>query len=233
VEFQIAAAENQLNLLLGRSPGPVPRRLLPSQPQPAPEIPAGLPSELLRRRPDVLGSEQLLVAANAEIGASVADFFPRIGLTTFIGKVSPELSAFTGGSANAWSVGASLVGPLFQGGRLRAQYQAAKARFDEARAAYQQSVLIALQDVSNALISRQKQGEASLYQEQAVVALAESVQLATERYLNGKSSYFEVLQAQQELYPSQRAQVQAQTGQLIATVQLYRSLGGGWQVPAQ
>jgi outer membrane protein, multidrug efflux system len=94
-------------------------------------------------------------------------------------------------------------------------------------------VLIALQDVSNALISRQKQGEASLYQEQAVVALAESVQLATERYLNGKSSYFEVLQAQQELYPSQRAQVQAQTGQLIATVQLYRSLGGGWQVPAQ
>ena len=125
---------------------------------------------------------------------------------------------------------AHLVGPLFQGGRLRAEYRAAKARFDEAKAAYQQSVLVALQDVSNALISRQKLGEARVYDEQAVVALAESVQLATDRYINGKSSYFEVLQAQQELYPSQRAQVQAQTGELIAVVQLYRALGGGWQL---
>jgi multidrug efflux system outer membrane protein len=105
----------------------------------APDIPAGLPSELLRRRPDVLASEQLLIAANANIGASLANFFPQIGLTTFIGKVSPELSAFTAGSANVWNAGATLAGPLFQGGQLRAQYRASKAKFDEAKAAYEQA----------------------------------------------------------------------------------------------
>ncbi|HWI58909.1 MAG TPA: efflux transporter outer membrane subunit [Bacillota bacterium] len=229
VELQIATTENQINLLLGRAPGPVPRQSLGTQRPPPPDIPAGLPSDLLRRRPDVRQAEQSLIAANADIGASVADFFPRIGLTTFIGKISPELSAFTAGTANAWNVGGNLVGPVFQGGRLRAQYRGAKARYEEAQAAYQQSVLRALQDVSNALVSRQKFSDARFYDEQAVTALSESVQLATDRYLNGKSSYFEVLQAQQELYPSQRAQVQAQTGELLAVIQLYRALGGGWQ----
>lgn len=229
VEQDIAFTENQLNLLLGRSPGPIPRQSLATQPPLAPEIPPGLPSELLRRRPDVLASEQSLISANALIGASVADFFPRIGLTTFLGKVSPELSAFTGGTANAWNVGANMVGPLFQGGKLVAQYRGAKAGYAEARAAYYQSLLNAMQEVSNALVSRQKQAEARLYDEQAATALGEAVQLATERYLNGKSSYLDVLLAQQDLYPAQRAQVQAQTGELIALVQLYRALGGGWQ----
>src|SRR4030095_651720 len=98
----------------------------------APDIPAGLPSELLSRRPDVLAREELLIAANANIGASLANFFPKIGMTTFIGKVSPELSAFTAGSANMWNVGGTLTGPIFQGGQLRAQYLASKAKFDEA-----------------------------------------------------------------------------------------------------
>jgi outer membrane protein, multidrug efflux system len=229
IEEQIATTENEINLLLGRSPGPVPRQSLTNLPPQAPEIPAGLPSDLLRRRPDVLASEQSLISANALIGASIADFFPRIGLTTFIGKVSPELSAFTAGTANAWNVGGNMVGPLFQGGRLVAEYRGAKARFDEARAAYYQSLLIAMRDVSNALIARQKQAEARFYDEQAAAALGESVHLATERYLNGKSSYLDVLLAQQDLYPAQRAQAQAQAGELIAIVQLYRALGGGWQ----
>jgi len=196
---------------------------------PSPDIPVGLPSDLLRRRPDVLSAEQSLIAANADIGVSVADFFPRIGLTTFLGKVSPELSAFTAGSGNAWNIGGNLVGPLFQGGRLRAQYRAAKASFDEATAAYKQSIVNAFQDVSNALISRQKQSESLVYDKQAVAALTESVDLATQRYLNGKSSYYEVLQAQQELYPAQRTQTQTQAAELTAVVQLYRALGGGWQ----
>ena len=229
LEFQIATTENQVNLLLGRNPGPVPRQSLASQPQLIPEIPAGLPSDLLRRRPDVMAAEQSLIAANATVGASLADFFPRIGLTAFMGRESPELSAFTAGSGNMWNVGGTMTGPLFQGGRLLAQYRAAKASFDEARAAYQQSILTAFQDVSNALISRQTLAETMVYDQQAVEALSESVRLATERYLNGKSSYFEVLQAQQELYPTQRAQVQTQVGQLIAVVQLYRALGGGWE----
>jgi outer membrane protein, multidrug efflux system len=229
LELSVAITENQLNLLLGRNPGPVARNSLTNQPLLTPEIPAGLPSELLRRRPDVLASEQLLIAANANIGASLANFFPKIGLTTFIGKVSPELSAFTAGSANMWNVGATLAGPLFEGGQLRAQYRGSKAKFDEAKAAYEQNILTALQEVSDALIARQKLGEARVYNEQAATALASSVDLATQRYVGGLSSYYEVLQAQQELYPTQRAQVQAQMGELIAVIQLYKALGGGWQ----
>lgn len=233
LELQIAQTENQLNVLLGRNPGPVSRGSLTDQPPFPAEVPAGLPSALLQRRPDILASEQALIAANADIGASFANFFPRIGLTTFIGQISPELSAFTAGSGNAWNVGATLAGPLFQGGQLRAQYRAAKARFDEAKAAYEQTVLRAFQEVSSTLISRQKVAEARVYDERAVAALTSSVDLATERYLNGKSSYYEVLQAQQELYPTQRAQVQAQVSELIAVVQLYRALGGGWEAPDQ
>jgi multidrug efflux system outer membrane protein len=200
-----------------------------NQPQLAPEIPAGLPSGLLRRRPDVLSAEQSLIAANAGIGVSVANFFPQIGLTTFLGRASPELSAFSAGTANMWNVGGTMAGPIFQGGQLRAQYRASKAQFDQARAAYEGTILTAFQEVSDALITRQKLAEEYVYQGQAVVALAESVQLATQRYLNGKSSYYEVLQAQQELYPTQQAQVQTQVGELLAVVQLYLALGGGWQ----
>ena len=229
LELSVATTENQINVLLGQNPGPVARNALTNRAMITPDIPAGLPSELLRRRPDVLASEQLLVAANANVGASLANFFPQIGLTTFIGKVSPELSAFTAGSANMWNVGATMAGPLFQGGQLRAQYRASKARFDEARAAYEQNVLTALQEVSDALIARQKLGEARFYNEQAASALASSVDLATQRYVGGRSSYYEVLEAQQELYPTQRAQVQAQVGEWLAIIQLYKALGGGWQ----
>ncbi len=228
LELQIAATENQLSVLLGRTPGPIQRSSLTNQPSLPPEIPAGLPSTILQRRPDVAAAEQSLIAANANIGASFANFFPQIGLTTFFGKVSPELSAFSSGSANAWNVGASLAGPLFQGGQLRAQYRAAKAGFDEAKAAYEQTVLGALQEVSNNLLAREKLAEARVYNEQAVTALTVSVDLSMQRYLNGKSSYYEVLQAQQELYPTQRAAVQTQVSELIAIVQLYRALGGGW-----
>lgn len=228
LEFQVASTENQINVLLGRNPGPVGRGTLVGLRLFPPEIPAGLPSSLLQRRPDILGAEQSLIAANAVIGASFANFFPQIGLTTFLGKISPELSAFSAGSANMWNVGVTLAGPIFQGGQLRAQYRAAKASFDEAKATYEQTVLAAFQDVSNALISRQKLAEARVFNEQAVTALASSVELSTQRYLNGRSSYFEVLQAQQELYPTQRAEAQTRAGELIAVVQLYRALGGGW-----
>jgi multidrug efflux system outer membrane protein len=229
LELNIATTENQLNVLLGRPPGPITRSAIIEQALVTPEIPAGLPSELLRRRPDIRATEQLLIAANAKIGANLANFFPQLGLTTFIGKASPELSTFTAGSANMWNVGASLAGPLFQGGQLRAQYRGSKAKFEEAKAAYEQRILAAFQEVSDALITREKLGEASNYNKQAAEALASSVELATQRYVGGRSSYYEVLQAQQELYPTQRAQIQARVGELIAVVQLYRALGGGWQ----
>jgi multidrug efflux system outer membrane protein len=232
-EIEIATTENQLNVLLGRSPGPIARNSLTNQPQLTPEIPAGLPSELLRRRPDVLGAEQSLIAANANIGVNVANFFPQIGLTTFLGRASPELSSFTGGAGNLWDLGGTMSGPVFQGGALRAQYRASKAKFDESKAAYQQTILTAFQEVSDALITRQKLAEEYAYDGQAAVALAESVDLATQRYLNGKSSYYEVLEAQQQLYPTQQQQIQTQVGELLAVVQLYQALGGGWQTPGR
>jgi multidrug efflux system outer membrane protein len=232
LEIQIATAENQLSVLLGRNPGSIPRGSLTNRTQLTPEIPAGLPSELLRRRPDVMSAEQLLIAANANIGVSIANFFPQIGLTTLLGRASPELSSFTGSSGNLWDLGGTLSGPVFQGGKLRAGYRAAKAKFDESKAAYQQSVLTAFQEVANALIARQKLADKYVFDGQAVAALESSVVLATQRYMNGKSSYYEVLQAQQELYPTQRAQVQTQVGEWLAMVQLYQALGGGWQAPA-
>lgn len=229
LELQIAQAENQLNTLLGRPPGAVGRSQLSEQTVAAPEIPAGLPSGLLRRRPDILAAEQSLRAANANVGVNVANFFPQIGLTALLGSSSTELSKFTAGTAgNLWNFGGTVSGPLFQGGQLRAAYKGAKAKFTEAAAVYQQTVLTAFQEVSDALIARQKLAEEYVYDGQAVAALASSVELATQRYINGKSSYFEVLQAQQELYPAQRAQVQARAGELIAVVQLYKALGGGW-----
>jgi len=233
LELNIATTENRLNILLGRNPGPIARNLLTNEPPMAPAIPSGLPGELLRRRPDVLAAEQSLIAANAGIGANLANYFPQIGLTTFVGKVSPELSAFTAGSANAWNAGATLTGPIFEGGRLRAQYRGAKAKFDEAAAAYQQSVLTAFQEVADALITRQKLGEIRACEGRATDALTASVGLVMDRYLNGRAGYYEVLETQKELFPTQRAQVQAQAGELIATIQLYKALGGGWQVAPQ
>jgi multidrug efflux system outer membrane protein len=233
LELAVALTENQLSVLLGRPPGPVARGTLADLAQFPPEIPAGLPGDLLQRRPDVLAAEQSLVAANANIGASFANYFPQLGLTTFMGRVSPELSAFSAGTGNAWNVGATLAGPLFRGGEVRAQYRAAKARFDEAAAAYELAVLRAFQEVANTLVSRQKFGERRVFAGQAATALRAAVDLATQRYLNGTSSYFEVLQAQQELYPAQRIEVQSRTEELNAVILLYRALGGGWQTEAE
>ncbi len=231
IEVQIAVTEDQINILLGHNPGPVARGSLTNQAQSEMVIPTGLPSDLLQRRPDVKAAEQSLIAANANVGANLANFFPRIGLTAFMGKASPALSAFTGGAANFWNAGATVTGPLFQGGQLYAQYKGSKAGFVEAKDAYQQSVLTAFQEVSDSLISREKYSEIELYYEQEAVALSSSVDLATQRYLNGKSSYYEVLEAQQQLYPAQISQVQAQASEWISIVQLYKALGGGWQSP--
>jgi multidrug efflux system outer membrane protein len=194
-----------------------------------PEVPAGLPSALLERRPDVRQTEQLLHSANAQIGESVAEFFPTIGLTTFFGKISPELSAFTLGSANAWGAGAEVAGPLFEGGRLVGQYRQAKAARDEARLRYQQTALTALREVSDALVSRDRLAEIREQQTRGVKALDRAVRVSTERYLAGKASYYEVLEAQQQLFPAQLNLARTERDQLLSIVSLYKALGGGWQ----
>jgi multidrug efflux system outer membrane protein len=182
----------------------------------------------MERRPDVREAEQSLRAANADIGESVAEFFPKIGLTAVLGRVSPELSAFSLGSANAWGVAAETTGPIFEGGRLLGQYHQAKAAKDEAILRYRQTILFAFRDVSNALIVRQRLAEIRDQQAIEVVSLQKAVKFSTERYLAGKASYYEVLEAQQQLFPAQLNLARTQRDELLAVVTLYKSLGGGW-----
>jgi multidrug efflux system outer membrane protein len=229
---RISATENQLCILLGRNPGPIVRPALFLKKVTLPEIPAGLPSTLLEHRPDVRQSEQLFRAANAQIGESVADFFPKIGLTALLGKASPELSAFTLGSANVWGIAAEGVGPLFEGGRLVGRYRQSKAAQEEAKLRYKQTVLSAFREVSDALVLQQRLGEGRDLQAQQVEALEAAVKLSSERYVAGKASYYEVLEAQQQLFPAQLNLARTQRDQLLATIELYKALGGGWSEEA-
>ena len=226
---EISSAENELSLLLGRPPGPIERSRVSMEAMRPPEVPAGLPSSLLQRRPDVRAAEQQLRSANAQIGESVAEFFPRIGLTALMGKVSTELSALTLGSANAWGVAAEATGPIFQGGRLVGQYRQARAARDEAALRYRQSALLALRDVSDALSSRERLAEVRGQRARQVTSLETAVKLSSERYAAGKASYYEVLEAQQQLFPAELNLARTERDQLLAIVALYKALGGGWQ----
>jgi multidrug efflux system outer membrane protein len=228
-ERQIALKENQINVLLGRNPGPVERNAFLLQQNMPPEIPAGLPSALLERRPDIRQAEQNLRAANAQVGVSVTNFFPQIGLTTLFGKASPALSAFTAGTANMWAVAGTLTGPIFQGGALIAQYRQSKAAWEEAKLRYEQTALNAFQEVSNSLVSREKYELARIQQSRAVAAYNEAVQVSTKRYIQGKSSYYEVLQNQQQVFPAETSLAQIELNRLLVIVQLYKALGGGWK----
>jgi multidrug efflux system outer membrane protein len=229
LERQIAVKENQISILLGRSPGAVARRAALLEQALPPEVPAGLPSALLERRPDVRQAEQLLRSANAQIGVAKADFFPQLDLTGFLGRISPSLSTMTDGTWNGWAFGGTLIGPIFEGGRLRAQYRQAKAAWEQAKLQYQQTALNALQEVSDALISLQKYEEVRQQQERAVAAYREAVRVATERFIAGRASYYEVLLAQQQIFPAETALARTELGQLLAVVQLYKALGGGWR----
>jgi multidrug efflux system outer membrane protein len=228
IRDRISATENLLCVLLGRNPGPI-ERPAPLLAQDMPEIPAGLPSALLERRPDVLQAEQLLHSANAQIGEAAAEFFPKIGLTAMLGKVSPELSAFTLGSANVWGLAAETTGPLFEGGRLVGQYRQTKAARNEFELQYRKTILNAFREVSDALVSRDQLVEIRQHETHEVTALETAVKLSTERYVAGKADYYEVLEAQQQLFPAQLNLARTQRDQLLAVVTLYKTLGGGWQ----
>jgi outer membrane protein, multidrug efflux system len=230
LERQIAIQENQINVLLGCNPGPVTRGETLLQQSTPPDVPAGLPSSLLERRPDILQSEQLLRSANAQIGVAAANFFPQIGLTTFLGKVSPDLKNFTAGSTNAWAIAANLAGPIYSGGALEAQYLQAKAAWEQAKLQYQQTALNAFLEVANALISREKFAESRTQLVRSVAAYQEAVQVALERFNVGKANYYEVLEAQQQLFPAQNALAQTELNQRLVIIQLYDSLGGGWRL---
>lgn len=230
LERQIELVENQISILLGANPGPIQHSAQLLDVTLPPEVPAGLPSALLERRPDLLAAEQQVRAANAQVGVAIANFFPQIGLTAFLGRASTPLSLLSSGQANMWSVAGNLAGPIYQGGALTAQKRQAVAFWDQTRLQYEQAALNAFQEVANALISRQKFEETRVEQAKAVEDYQQSVKVSLQRYTAGKANYFEVLDAQQLLYPAEYALAQTELNQRTVIVQLYLALGGGWNL---
>lgn len=226
LERQVVVQENALCVLLGRNPGPIARGSFDGQV--VSQIPAGLPSRLLERRPDVRQAEQNLHAANAQIGVAKADFFPQLSLTGLLGQVSVQLSSLFTSGATAWVAAAGAGGPLFTGGAVTARFRQAKAVRDQLALQYQATVLQALREVSDSLIARQKFAEVNVEQTRAVAANQEAVHIALDRYVQGNASYYEVLQQQQQLFPAQLSLIQARLSELLTVVQLYLALGGGW-----
>jgi len=230
-EQQIAIAEHRLSFLLGRTPGPIERGTTVADAElgPAPAIPPGLPASLLERRPDVVEAEQLLVAANANVGAAKALFFPAVNLTGFLGGVSGDLATFLGSGGGVWSLGAGLLQPAFNAGRLKRNLERARAAFDEAVAEYRKAALNGYREVANALISIQKLGQVRVEREAGVVVLRDAADLARSRYDTGLASYLEILGADEQLFQQELLLAQAHGAELQARAELYRALGGGWQ----
>jgi multidrug efflux system outer membrane protein len=229
LERQIEIQENQINLLLGRNPGPIPRGTVLTEQYYPPSIPAGLPSALLERRPDVKGAEDLLVAANADIGAAKALFFPNFSLTSTLGSATRDLSNLANSRAAVWSVAGGVLQPVFQGWRIFWNYEATKFRFDQAVAEYQRAAQNGFREVANALVSVEKLKGVRSELETSVDALVDAARLSRLRYDTGLANYLEILIADQQLFDQELLLARARGDQLNVVVQLYRALGGGWQ----
>ncbi|MEY2430275.1 MAG: outer membrane protein multidrug efflux system, partial [Verrucomicrobiota bacterium] len=228
---RIRLLENDLNLLLGLGSGAVARTARLDDQSLPPAVPAGLPSALLERRPDIRQSEQLLRSANAQIGVSVAEFLPKIGLTALFGGASPELSAITTPASEVWSLGVAATGPLFTAGYHYGKYRQSVAAWEEAKLQYQQTALAAFHEVAGILFTRQRYEEARVERNRSVAAYEDAVKIATERYRAGHANYFEVLDVQQQLLPQENALAQTELNQFLIIVRLYQALGGGWNLP--
>jgi outer membrane protein, multidrug efflux system len=229
LERQAEQQENLISILQGNNPGAVPRgRTLTDQPL-IPQVPTGLPSALLERRPDIVEAEQTLVAANANIGVVRANFFPEVSLTGSGGFQSASLSSLLTGPAAFFTVGATLLQPVFTAGRTRSQVELAEVRRDVALLAYQETIRQSLRDVSDALIAYRQDREFREQQQLLARSAAEALRLTTVRYQGGASSYLEVLDADTRLFIAQLGLAQAQLNELRALVQIYRALGGGWE----
>jgi NodT family efflux transporter outer membrane factor (OMF) lipoprotein len=228
LEREIAQAENALSLLLGQLPGDIPR----GEPLPAfkvpPRVPAGLPSALLERRPDIRQAEQELIAANAQIGAAKAEYFPRISLTGFFGVQSRALSDLLSGPAVLATAAAGVAAPIFNAGRTRNNVELAEAIQREALLNYQRVIYAAFRDVADALAAYTKTSQERAEQERLVAALRGATELSTERYQGGLESYLPVLDAQRNLFAGELALTELRQRELASIVQVYRALGGGW-----
>jgi multidrug efflux system outer membrane protein len=229
LERQIALQENSLSILLGRNPGPIPRgRPLTEQPNP-PAIPVGLPSELLERRPDIREAEATLMAANAEIGVAKAAYFPSISLTGTAGYESFALNNLFTHSQRLWNGAASLTQPVFAAGALRSGKRLAEAQEQEMLLTYQQTIMNALQEVSNSLTAYQKGREFREQQALLTAAAEDADRLSKILYQHGGTSYLQVLTSENNDFSAELNLAQAQLNERLALVQLYNALGGGWQ----
>jgi multidrug efflux system outer membrane protein len=227
IEQQIAQTEDALSVLLGRNPGPVIRgRTIRTLHMPA--VPAGLPSQLLDRRPDIAQAEQQLIAANAQIGAAKSLYFPTISLTGAFGTASSDLSNLFKGAARTWNYAGTFAGPIFTAGSVSGQVAQAEALQQAALSNYRQSIQRAFADVSDALIARQKLGEQTRAQIQLVAALQNYSRLAHVQYDGGYVPYSTVLQADQQLFPAELTLAATRASYFNALVRVYTSMGGGW-----
>lgn len=228
-ERQIEQTENQISLLLGRNPGSVTRSRLLTEQQTPPEVPAGLPSSLLERRPDIQAAEQILIAADANIGVAKAAYFPEITLTGEFGYQSTALAKLFSGSRRIWSFVPQLTYPIFDAGRTRSGVELAEAEQRSSLAQYEGAIQTGFGDVSNALVQYQKVREVRAQRELLVTALQDRKRLAYMRYKGGVDTMLNALQADQDLFVAELSLAQAKRDELLSVVQLYRALGGGWQ----
>jgi multidrug efflux system outer membrane protein len=229
LERQIAQQENGISVLLGRNPSDVPRGASLEQQTHVPEVPVGLPSALLERRPDIKQAEQQLIAANANIGVAKAAYFPQISLTGAGGVESAALSDLFTTSAGLWSVGAALTQPIFNAGRTRSRVALADAQQQEAVLIYQQTIQESLREVSDALVAYRKGRTFREQQLQLGRSAADARRLAEIRYRGGATSYLEVLDSDTRMFSAELGVAQAELNELRALVQIYRTLGGGWE----
>jgi len=226
---RIAQQEDLLSVLVGSNPGPIARgKELVEQPH-APMVPAGLPSALLERRPDIRQSEELLVAANARIGVARAAYFPDIALTAAPGFQSSALGSLFSGSAGLWTFAGTITQPIFEGGALKSNMRLAQAQQQEAVLTYQQTIQGAFRDVSDALIAYQQDQEFRSQEEQLAHAAQDAAQLSGKRYEAGTTNYLEVLTNETNYLSSELGLAQARLNELLSLVQIYKALGGGWQ----
>jgi multidrug efflux system outer membrane protein len=229
LERRIEQQENFLSTLLGNNPGPITRGTKLTEQPHAPEIPAGLPSSLLERRPDIRQAEAQLIAANAQIGVAKAAYFPQINLTASGGYQSSALTSLFTGPAGLWSFGGSLVQPIFTGGRIRSNVKFTEARQQEAALIYQQTIQQAFRGVSDALVEYRKDREFREQQEQLTFSAQDAARLSETRYRGGATSYLEVLTNETNYFDAELGLAQAQLNELLGLVRIYRNLGGGWQ----
>jgi NodT family efflux transporter outer membrane factor (OMF) lipoprotein len=228
LQQQVEQTENKISLLLARNPGNIERGLGLTEQSFPPEVPAGLPSALLERRPDIRAAEETLVAANANIGVAKAAYFPEISITGFIGGQSSQLSSLFKGPNSAWSFVPQITQPIFTAGRIKSGVRLAEADQQAALAQYEKSIQSAFKEVSDALIAHQRQRESREQQEELVNALRDRRQLAYARYLGGIDTQLNALDADRDLFQAELTLSQTRLNELLSVVQLYKALGGGW-----